>query len=135
MLSHVELIEYQRRLLGMMSRLQRRLTHLRDEAAQVACGEAPDEIAAPPLDFADQGSHEFEVAVTLGLADNEQHLLEEIDAALERIEAGTFGRCERCGQPISKERLRALPYSCHCVHCMEKTRRCKATGVVSQALV
>ncbi len=41
----------------------------------------------------------------------------EIDAALGRIEAGTYGVCERCQQPIPKPRLRALPYARLCVAC------------------
>ena len=43
--------------------------------------------------------------------------VEEIDAALARIEDGTYGACERCGQPIPKPRLKALPYARLCVAC------------------
>jgi DnaK suppressor protein len=86
-------------------------------------GKSALRFAAPPLDIADQGSHEVEEAVTLGLADNEQHLMEEIDAALARIEEGTFGICQHCGQAISKESLRALPYSRTCVLCMGELKK------------
>ena len=114
---------YRQRLQAMMKRLQGRLVRLRDAGTRVGEGEACALFASPPLDIADQGSHEIEEAVMLGLADNEQHLMEEIDAALERIEEGTFGRCERCGKAISKERLRALPYSRHCVLCMGEPKK------------
>jgi RNA polymerase-binding transcription factor DksA len=43
--------------------------------------------------------------------------VEDIDKALAKIEAGTYGICERCGQPIPKERLKALPYAALCVAC------------------
>ena len=43
-----------------------------------------------------------------------------VSVDITRIEDGTFGRCERCGKAISKEELRALPYSRHCVPCTEK---------------
>jgi DnaK suppressor protein len=43
--------------------------------------------------------------------------VEDIDKALAKIDAGTYGICERCGQPIPKERLRALPYAALCVAC------------------
>ena len=43
--------------------------------------------------------------------------MEDIDKALVKIDAGTYGICERCGQPIPKERLRALPYAALCVAC------------------
>jgi DnaK suppressor protein len=41
----------------------------------------------------------------------------EIDRALEKIEAGTYGYCEQCGQPIPEARLQALPYAALCVSC------------------
>jgi DnaK suppressor protein len=43
--------------------------------------------------------------------------VEDIDRALAKIDAGTYGICERCGQPIPKERLKALPYAALCVAC------------------
>jgi RNA polymerase-binding transcription factor DksA len=45
--------------------------------------------------------------------------LEHIHLALERMEAGTFARCEQCGAGISAERLRAVPYAAHCRECEE----------------
>jgi RNA polymerase-binding transcription factor DksA len=108
-----------------MKRLQGRLARLREEGSRLGGGEANEASVAPPLDFADQGSHEFEEAVTLGLADNEQHLMEEIDAALARIEDGVFGRCLHCCGAISKERLQALPYCGFCAQCMKKVKSLK----------
>ena len=46
-----------------------------------------------------------------------------IEAALRRIEAGTFGLCQSCGQPIAPERLEALPWAQDCVDCSSKKRR------------
>lgn len=122
MVTNWEIAAYRERLQAMMKQLQGRLTYLCDEGTRVGGGEAADAIAAPTLDIADLGSHEYEEAVTLGLADNEQHLMEEIDAALARIEDGKFGCCDYCGQAISKERLKALPYSRRCIHCMKKQK-------------
>lgn len=45
------------------------------------------------------------------------HELQEIDAALERMDAGTWGRCETCGGAIGRGRLRALPEARHCLTC------------------
>jgi len=53
----------------------------------------------------------------LVLSAQAQAAVEEIDAALVRIELGTYGACERCHQPIPKARLRALPYARLCVAC------------------
>lgn len=49
--------------------------------------------------------------------DIEQRLMAQIDAALERIENGTYGICTNCGEPIKKERLEALPYASLCIDC------------------
>jgi RNA polymerase-binding protein DksA len=48
-----------------------------------------------------------------------------IDQALARIDAGTYGECARCGNPISPARLRALPTAVHCIRCAEKLGRAR----------
>ena len=58
------------------------------------------------------------VAQTLSrLEGQEKHELDEIDAALARLEAGVFGVCEVCGQPIPPDRLRAVPTARYCLRC------------------
>jgi RNA polymerase-binding transcription factor DksA len=47
----------------------------------------------------------------------EARLLAEVIAALDRIDAGTFGTCLDCGRPISRARLDALPYARQCIRC------------------
>ncbi|HET9442591.1 MAG TPA: TraR/DksA C4-type zinc finger protein, partial [Acidimicrobiales bacterium] len=53
----------------------------------------------------------------LQLAGQARATVEEIDRALAKIDAGTYGICERCGQPIPKARLKVLPYAALCVAC------------------
>jgi DnaK suppressor protein len=48
--------------------------------------------------------------------------VKEIDQALERIDTGTYGRCESCGRPIPADRLRALPWAALCVPCSGQPR-------------
>ncbi|GAB3830152.1 TraR/DksA family transcriptional regulator [Dactylosporangium cerinum] len=59
----------------------------------------------------------FERAQVAALLDGARRRLAELDAALERVEAGTFGRCERCGRPIPAERLEIRPSARTCVTC------------------
>lgn len=47
----------------------------------------------------------------------QRDVLEQIESALERIEEGSYGTCERCGKPINPERLDALPYATLCIAC------------------
>jgi DnaK suppressor protein len=53
----------------------------------------------------------------LALSAQARVAIEEIDAALAKIDSGTYGVCEQCGERIPKERLRALPYARLCVKC------------------
>ena len=62
-------------------------------------------------------SHVFEQQRDLALRDRAEQQLILVDAALTRLEAGTFGRCLRCGKPIAPERLEALPWAEHCIDC------------------
>ncbi len=54
------------------------------------------------------------------LEGRERHELDEIQAAQARLESGTFGACEVCRRPIPLSRLRALPWTCHCLRCQRK---------------
>lgn len=53
----------------------------------------------------------------LALSAQARAAIEQIDVAIEKIHAGTYGQCESCGTAIPKERLRALPYAALCVKC------------------
>jgi DnaK suppressor protein len=70
-----------------------------------------------PSEMADVGTDAYEQEITLGLLGNEEEVLQQIDAALERIENGSYGKCEECGRLIAKARLDAIPYAALCVRC------------------
>jgi len=66
-------------------------------------------------EYADAGTATFERERDLSLVNNVVDLMERIDKALAKIEDGTYGLCERCGKPIEKLRLKALPYANLCI--------------------
>ncbi|MDR7522207.1 MAG: TraR/DksA C4-type zinc finger protein [Armatimonadota bacterium] len=68
-------------------------------------------------DLADVASDAFEREKGIAIENSVQELLDQVEEALGRIEEGTFGTCEVCGQPISIERLRAIPYARLCIDC------------------
>jgi len=74
-------------------------------------------------DEADAGTKAFEREHELALAKNAQDLLEQGERALARIDAGTYGVCESCGQPIGKARLQAFPRAALCVACKQRQER------------
>ena len=68
-------------------------------------------------------SHVFEQQRDLALRDHDQQHLAAIDAALARLDAGSYGSCTSCKQPIPPERLEALPWTALCIDCSRATRR------------
>ncbi len=66
-------------------------------------------------EYADAGTATFERERDLSLENNVRDLLGKIEKALTRMDEGTYGTCERCGRPIEKARLKALPYANLCI--------------------
>ncbi len=74
-------------------------------------------------EYADAGTATFERERDLSLENNVRDLLGKIEKALTRMDEGTYGTCERCGKPIEKARLRALPYANLCIADAQAARR------------
>ena len=68
-------------------------------------------------------SHVFEQQRDLALRDHNRQHLADIDAALGRLDAGTYGTCTSCGNPIHPDRLEALPWTALCIECSRTVRR------------
>ena len=66
-------------------------------------------------EYADAGTATFERERDLSLVNNLRDLMERIDKALAKMEDGTYGLCDRCGRPIEKLRVKALPYANLCL--------------------
>ncbi|WP_407839579.1 TraR/DksA family transcriptional regulator [Streptomyces sp. DSM 116496] len=74
-------------------------------------------------DQADTGTKNITRESELALAANANSMLEQTERALERLESGTYGLCENCGQPIGKARMQAFPRATLCVDCKQKQER------------
>lgn len=110
-------------LLARKAELMDSYSNLEDEARQK--GKEAGELSAVPYHPADLGSDAFEQTLSLALLENESSAIREIDAALERMDEGTYGACEECASPIDRTRLRALPQATLCLRCkrLEETSR------------
>jgi RNA polymerase-binding transcription factor DksA len=106
-LSKKELDEYRTLLLAKRRQLVGMLNGMEDEALRSSGGN----LSNMPVHMADMGSDVYEQDFTLGMAETERAILDEIDAALLRIENKTFGVCQMTGKPISKARLDAKPWA------------------------
>ena len=90
------------------------------ERERLLAGLAEGIVAPDPMTYGSQAaaaSQVFEQQRDLALRDKDQQHLTAVDAALARLDDGTFGTCVRCGRPIAPERLQALPWAAHCIDC------------------
>ncbi len=72
------------------------------------------------LDFTDQATQESDMDFNIHMKERDSKLVVKIKEALERIEDGTYGICEDCGQRISEERLKVRPITTMCIKCKRK---------------
>ncbi len=78
-------------------------------------------------DLADRASSETDRSVELRARDRQRKLIAKIDAALDRLDAGTYGYCEETGEPISLKRLDARPIATLSVEAQERHERRERT--------
>ena len=104
---------HRERLRVLRARLRGEINQLADAALK---RDLP-ETSRIPTHMADLGTDNFEQELTLDLLGSEKDVLDQIEAALERIEEGHYGRCEECGRKIAQARLEAMPYVALCVRC------------------
>lgn len=97
----------------MKQRLEARLEELQREVAAI------DSTLREPesRDDEDRATEREEDEVLEGLGNSAQNEIEAIEAALKRIELGTYGECTHCGKPIGEARLDAVPHVPHCIDC------------------
>jgi RNA polymerase-binding transcription factor DksA len=71
----------------------------------------------------DSGTETFEMEKNVSLLEQVEDELREIEAAFQRLERGTYGRCQACGRPIGDERLEAMPATRFCIEDQAKAER------------
>jgi DnaK suppressor protein len=117
----VDVEEYRQRLLDERARVSDEKGRLVEDSSRPLEDSSDDDGADSHL--ADSATFTLEREIELSLEDNADHLLASIDAALERIDMGTYGRCDNCRGRISKERLEALPWATKCIDCKRLEER------------
>jgi len=94
-----------------------------NEAESAIAERLSDAVGDAGDDTADAGAKTFQREHELALTQNARELLAASARALARIDDGTFGVCESCGQPIGKARLQAFPRATLCVTCKQREER------------
>jgi DnaK suppressor protein len=109
-----ELTRYRNTLAEQLATLSRHGAHTAQELA-----DSGEELPDPT----DRATRETDLEGELRMRDRDRRLAVKIQSALARIDAGTFGTCISCGQPIPEERLRARPETDLCIDCKREAER------------
>ena len=117
-------LEYFRQLiLKIKDKVLEEIKHISEDTLKKSQKDAAGDISGYTYHMADVASDAYDREFSLGLASNEREALYELDDAIKKIDEGTFGICEECKSPITKTRLKAVPYARLCLKCQEKKER------------
>lgn len=107
--------ELRQRLLSDKERLENQLESREDTNKDLSLRDSTGELSAADNHPADVGTEVFERGRDLAIQETLERELEQIDAALQRMDQGEYGTCAECGREIPYERLEALPYTAYCL--------------------
>ena len=112
-MTNTDLAFHRDSLLALRARLLGDMTQMEDNALN----KDHSNTTSMPNDMAELGTGNFDQELTLRVLGSEEDALEQIEAAIERIEDRNYGLCDKCGEKIPKSRLDAIPYAAQCVQC------------------
>jgi len=118
----VDTHRFREALLEERRRVEAALQNLHDENSGSLTEDSGEETAYDNH-LADTATETYDRELDYTLEENSEHVLAEIDAALRRIEEGTYGICTNCGKPIPEERLEARPWATLCIDCQRERER------------
>ncbi|QJW98092.1 DnaK suppressor protein [Frigoriglobus tundricola] len=100
-----------------------------EEGVRTPLGGSDGGTSNAPLHLGDLGSEAYTQELDATLLENETYIRDEASAAIERIDAGDYGRCEGCGCAIPAARLAAIPYARYCVPCATRMQTGRAVNL------
>jgi DnaK suppressor protein len=110
---------FEKLLLNELDRLSDGIRKIEESALHESVRETTGDLYS----YAETGTDNFERETALNIATNESERLREVTDALKRIDAGTYGVCEGCSEPILKKRLEAFPSARYCIKCKSKLEK------------
>lgn len=122
-----DLPHFKKLILQKRDDLLKELGYLKESTLEKSYQDYTGEHSTYSYHMADQGTDAQEREKAFLFASREGRFLSYLDRALEKIEAGTYGYCDSCGNPIAKARLEAVPTARLCVACKSKLEQ-KTTG-------
>jgi RNA polymerase-binding protein DksA len=114
-----DLAQFKKLLLDLKSKFSNNIDYLQNDALKTA-GETVDELSDVPAEhMAERGTDTFQRDLMVRVLQDVDAELCDVNLALQKIEAGTYGLCEHCESDIGKKRLRALPFARLCIQCKQ----------------
>ena len=110
-LTATELKEIKKHLLKLNDEATERLKNKKDM-------DMPEAEVGDPIDDA---TRSLDKEILFELSGNAHNTIEQIEAALRKMDKGIYGLCEYCRQPIPKKRIKALPFARYCINCQHST--------------
>jgi DnaK suppressor protein len=105
------------RLASFKKQLLEKHQQLAAETGRTALYATADQEDAAIKDLGDQANAAYTREFFFELGNGDRRVLRDVVAALQKIDDGSFGNCERCGEPIADKRLEALPFARYCIDC------------------
>ena len=122
-MSQVDTDHFRQKLLEERQRVVEAISYLHEENPGSIEDETDEVVGSVDNHLADTATVTVDREIDYTLEENSEHVLREIDAALQRIEDDSFGICRTCGKPIEPERLELLPYATQCIDCKRRAGR------------
>ena len=101
------------------------INHIERDNLNRSQRDAAGDLSGYSFHMADMATDNFDREFSLDLASTEQTILNRVEAAIRKIDEGTYGTCETCNKPISTKRLKAVPYAELCIKCKEDEEKNK----------
>lgn len=121
--SKAELAIFKKLLTDLRKKLVGDIQQIEGETLNTNQKDASGDLSGYSFHMADAATDSFDRELNIGLASSEQQLLNDVDAALGKIEEGTYGICEKYGIAITKKRLLATPYVRYCLQAQEEEEK------------
>ena len=121
-MSAIDTDHFREALLEERRRVQAAIDNLHEENPGSLSDETGDD-AMYDNHLADTATVTYDRELDYTLEENSEHVLADIEAALQRIEDGTYGTCTNCGKQIAPERLEARPWATLCIDCQRERER------------
>jgi RNA polymerase-binding protein DksA len=112
-----DLKKYEKLLLAKKKALLEQMAATMKDKVSTTIRESTGDISSYSYHMADQGTDAMERELAFMFASKSGRLIYHIDEALRRIQDGSYGKCLKCGKPISSARLQAVPHARMCIEC------------------